>query len=260
MSPGFGQQPRFVVTIQPVGTLFNPPAQLTLPNVDGLAPRAMTEMYSYDHDLAAFVSIGTGTVSEDGAVIVSDPGVGVIKAGWHCGGNPNPTGSAGTCPTCQRCQGTQCVPDTAQNGQPAAGEQCKNCQNGNPVPRFTDAQCCATQAFAGGFVVCCNGNKLACAGSSFTGRVALTACVLEHEREHYKHIDCPGGAQQCDTTRPNFRPGEDTNQDECDAYRIENTCLQNYDCAGDATCQADVAARITQIRGTANGYVANCIP
>ena len=81
MSPGFGQQPRFVVTIQPVGTMFNPPAQLTLPNVDGLAPRQVTEMYSYDHDLAAFVAIGTGTVSEDGSLIVSDPGVGVIKAG-----------------------------------------------------------------------------------------------------------------------------------------------------------------------------------
>ena len=92
MSPGFGQQPRFVVTIQPVGTIFNPPAQLTLPNVDGLAPRQVTEMYSYDHDLAAFVAIGTGTVSEDGSVIASDPGVGVIKAGWHCGGNPDHVG------------------------------------------------------------------------------------------------------------------------------------------------------------------------
>src|SRR4029453_16214554 len=57
MAPGFGQQPRFVVTIQPVGTIFNPPAAITLPNVDGLAPRAVTEMYSYDHDLAAFVAI-----------------------------------------------------------------------------------------------------------------------------------------------------------------------------------------------------------
>ena len=76
MSPGFGQQPRFVVTIQPVGTVFNPPAQLTLPNVDGLAPRAVTEMEPYQYDLASFVAIGTGTVSEDGSVTVSDPGVG----------------------------------------------------------------------------------------------------------------------------------------------------------------------------------------
>ena len=93
MSPGFGQQPRFVVTIQPVGTLFNGPAPITLPNVDGLPPRQVTEMYSYDHDLAAFVAIGTGTVSEDGPLIRSDPGVGVLKAGWHCGGNPNQPGS-----------------------------------------------------------------------------------------------------------------------------------------------------------------------
>ena len=94
MSPGFGQQPRFVVTIQPVGTTFNPPARIQIPNVDGLAPRSKTEMYSYDHDLAAFVAIGSGTVSEDASVIASDPGVGVLKAGWHCGGDPNPTGSA----------------------------------------------------------------------------------------------------------------------------------------------------------------------
>jgi hypothetical protein len=94
MVPGFGQQPRFVVTIQPVGTMFNPPAAMTIPNVDGLAPRAVTEMYSYDHDLASFVAIGTATVSDDGSVIRSDPGVGVLKAGWHCGGDPNSTGSS----------------------------------------------------------------------------------------------------------------------------------------------------------------------
>jgi len=94
MSPGFGQQPRFVVTIQPVGTSFNPPAPITLPNVDRLAPKSITEMYSYDHDLSMFVAIGTGTVSSDGSKIVSNPGVGVLKAGWHCGGNPNSSGDA----------------------------------------------------------------------------------------------------------------------------------------------------------------------
>jgi hypothetical protein len=94
MVPGFGQQPRFIVTIQPVGTTFNPPAAIRIPNVDGLAPRAVTEMYSYDHDLATFTAIGTGTVSADGSVIASDPGVGVLKAGWHCGGDPNTSGSA----------------------------------------------------------------------------------------------------------------------------------------------------------------------
>src|ERR1019366_2581245 len=106
MAPGFGQQPRFIVTIQPVGTAFNPPAPITIPNVDGLAPHAVTEMYSYDHDLATFTAIGTGTVSADGSVIASDPGVGVLKAGWHCGGNPGSTGVAATCAICFFCAGS----------------------------------------------------------------------------------------------------------------------------------------------------------
>jgi hypothetical protein len=110
MAPGFGQQPRFIVSIQPAGTLFNPPAAMTLPNVDGLSPRAKTEMYSYDHDLSMFVAIGTATVSDDGSVIASDPGTGVLKAGWHCGGDPNAAGSAGSCGDCAVCVGTQCVP------------------------------------------------------------------------------------------------------------------------------------------------------
>ncbi|MFL6211724.1 MAG: hypothetical protein ACJ74W_22950 [Pyrinomonadaceae bacterium] len=126
MAPGFGQQPRFVVTIQPVGTTFNQPAAITIPNVDGLAPRAVTEMYSYDHDLAAFVAIGTGTVSDDGSVIRSDPGVGVLKAGWHCGGNPNQTGSAGKCPDCQKCQGSGCQADSTKNGQHCSTQDVPN--------------------------------------------------------------------------------------------------------------------------------------
>jgi len=136
MVPGFGQQPRFIVTIQPAGAIFNPPARITLPNVDGLAPRAVTEMYSFDHDIGSFVAIGTGTVSDDGQVIRSNPGVGVLKAGWHCGGDPNANGSVADCPDCKICQGDHCVTDPAQEGHTcktqsgAAGV----CKNGTCVP------------------------------------------------------------------------------------------------------------------------------
>lgn len=122
MVPGFGQQPKFIVTIQPAGAMFNPPAAITLPNVDGLKPRAVTEMYSFDHDIGSFVAIGTGTVSDDGVVIRSSPGVGVLKAGWHCGGDPNAIGTVADCPPCKYCKGiggqfVDCVGDPQQIGQ-----------------------------------------------------------------------------------------------------------------------------------------------
>src|SRR4030095_16407711 len=98
------QQPRFIVTIQPAGAMFNPPAAITLPNVDGLKPRAVTEMYSFDHDISSFVAIGTGTVSDEGLVIRSNQGVGVLKAGWHCGGDPQSRGTVADCPPCKFCQ------------------------------------------------------------------------------------------------------------------------------------------------------------
>lgn len=131
MSPGFGQQPRFIVTIQPVGTIFNPPAALTIPNVDGLSPGQVAEMYSYDHDLAAFVALGEGVVTADGATLRSAPGVGVSKAGWHCGGIPTLFGFASVCPTCTRCSGGlglwgECRP--VNDGTTC--EECKTCKGG----------------------------------------------------------------------------------------------------------------------------------
>jgi hypothetical protein len=137
MVPGFGQQPRFIVTIQPAGTQFNPPAQISIPNTDALKPGQITEMYGFDHDLGMFVSIGTGTASADGTVIKSDPGVGVVKAGWFCGGPPSDAGGAGDCPQCQKCNGTQCVTDTAQEDKSCdTGDPngCGVCKNGKCVP------------------------------------------------------------------------------------------------------------------------------
>ena len=148
MVPNFGQQPTFVVTIQPSGVHFDPPAPLVLPNSDGLAPGEVTEMYSFDHDLGQFVSIGTGTVSADGSVVASDPGVGIIKGGWHCGGNP---ASTGTC--AHNCDdGNECTDDVLIGGrcfnQPVDGP--KSCADGkrwtfrSDVPVFVSKTCNGT--------------------------------------------------------------------------------------------------------------------
>jgi hypothetical protein len=112
MAPPNGMQPRFIVTIQPTGTKFDPPARLTLPNTDAYKPGAEMEMFSYDHDLEEFVTIGWGTVSEDGSVLRSNPGVGVVKAGWHCGAAPSGAGAAGECGWCNKCNSKECVGDS----------------------------------------------------------------------------------------------------------------------------------------------------
>lgn len=138
MVPNFGQQPRFIVTIQPAGARFDPPARLTLPNLEGLAPGEVTEFYSFDHDLGHFVSIGPATVSEDGSVIVSNRGVGIIKAGWHCGGNPPASsGTPHSCPECKRCDGSTCVTDAARNGIQCDNDHCKECRAGSCVATST---------------------------------------------------------------------------------------------------------------------------
>ena len=64
-------------------------------------------------------------------MISSDPGVGVIKAGWHCGGNPNTVGSAGTCSACERCQGTQCLPVPDRTPPRNSTNRCEICKSGS---------------------------------------------------------------------------------------------------------------------------------
>jgi hypothetical protein len=101
MPPPNGMQPQLIVTIQPHGAKFDPPARLTLPNTDAHPPLAEIEMYSYDHDLEEFVTIGLGTVSRDGSTVTSNLGSGVIKAGWHCGSAP---AGSGCCQSCAECR------------------------------------------------------------------------------------------------------------------------------------------------------------
>ncbi len=131
MVPNFGQQPRFIVTIQPPGVRFDPPAAITHPNVDGLAPGEVTELYSFDHDMGSFVATGTATVSDDGSVLTSDPGTGIVKGGWHCGGNPSTAGTAAKCPDCARCDGRICKTDYEELGRCCFGQRYED-----------DTQCC----------------------------------------------------------------------------------------------------------------------
>lgn len=99
MEPPLGSNFMLAWTIQPEGATFDPPARICIPNADQL-PGAQVEVFSFDHDQNAFIAVGTATVSEDGAQICSDPGFGIVKAGWHsCTPPPPPCnpGGAGSC-------------------------------------------------------------------------------------------------------------------------------------------------------------------
>ncbi|HEX3130764.1 MAG TPA: PKD domain-containing protein [Thermoanaerobaculia bacterium] len=112
-------------TVQPPGTRFDPPAVVTLPNI-GLPPGSEVDLFSFDHDIGEFLSVGTATVTPDGLLLRSNPGTGISKAGWGGGVPPPPPLSdacqPGACTTCvdgrpvskcgpcERCDGSQgCV-------------------------------------------------------------------------------------------------------------------------------------------------------
>ena len=81
MAPPKGAQFSLAWTVQPPGMRFDPPARICIPNA-GFNPGQLLEMFGFDHDLGAFVSLGTGTVTADGSQVCSDSGFGVTKSGW----------------------------------------------------------------------------------------------------------------------------------------------------------------------------------
>ncbi|MCJ8321325.1 MAG: hypothetical protein MJK12_16925 [Colwellia sp.] len=148
MTPSNGLQPEFVLTIQPAGATFDPPARLTLPNVSGVQAGSQIEMYSFDHDLEEYVVIGLGTISDDGMRLASNAGVGVIKAGWHSAPPPprlkhkNKSGKKCTysCETCFSCDADcNCIEDIGIDSSPGdcKGTTCTGGSFANPndVPR-----------------------------------------------------------------------------------------------------------------------------
>jgi PKD repeat protein len=91
---GYGSFGGFAWTLQPSGTRFDPPIEVSIPNVTGLRPGETNEIVQWDHDLAAFVPMGRATVSEDGTLLRSDAGSGITKAGWGGGPPPVPPNTA----------------------------------------------------------------------------------------------------------------------------------------------------------------------
>lgn len=69
-------------TVQPAGTRFDPPIEVTLPNASSQPAGDNLPIVQWDHDLGQYVAMGRATVSEDGSVLITDSGSGLTKAGW----------------------------------------------------------------------------------------------------------------------------------------------------------------------------------
>ena len=84
-----GLEPSLVISVQaPGATNFTTPAPITFPNLDGLPAGSKASFLSFNHDAGRWDFIGLGTVSADGTLITSDPGVGIRAPGWHITGPP----------------------------------------------------------------------------------------------------------------------------------------------------------------------------
>ncbi len=80
----------FAWTLQPAGTRFDPPVEIQFPNLSGLAPGEAMYFLSFNHDTGDFEIVATGTVTENGAFMVTDPDSGITTAGWGAACPPYP--------------------------------------------------------------------------------------------------------------------------------------------------------------------------
>jgi hypothetical protein len=150
MTPPNGEGPRLVGTLQPSGVKFDPPIQMTLPNTDGLAPGQVEEIFSFHHDVEQFVVEGTARVSEDGSVLVTDPGFGLTVSGWHGGGQQQPPTCANGCNTGDSCrQGTCDNNGQCQFTNQANGTSCDDQQACTVHDKCTDGACGGEQVNIG---------------------------------------------------------------------------------------------------------------
>ena len=78
-----------LITVQPMGVSFDPPAPLTFPNIENFPPGSTTNLWSIDPGTGTFIVVGTGEVSADGSRIETIQG-GVRAADWQAVTGPPP--------------------------------------------------------------------------------------------------------------------------------------------------------------------------
>lgn len=117
-----GRATSLYISVQPSGAIFEPPLEVTFPNLDQRPANAQVLLMSFDHDAGRYVRAGTGRVSSDGKVVTGDPGSGIRIGAWHgfppVAPDPQTSGSGGPL------DGPNCSPARIS---PKVGESCLSC-------------------------------------------------------------------------------------------------------------------------------------
>lgn len=94
-----GVAPPFAWTLQPAEAVFDPPIEISYPNMTGLAAGSAAYFLSFDHATGQFEIVSSASVSEDGSVITTDAGSGLTVSGWGC--NCPPYAAVADCDDCE---------------------------------------------------------------------------------------------------------------------------------------------------------------
>ena len=78
-----GRATSLYISVQPSGAIFDPPLEISLPNLDRVAANKVVSLMSFDHDAGRYVKVGIGHVTADGREVKSDPGNGIRVGAWH---------------------------------------------------------------------------------------------------------------------------------------------------------------------------------
>jgi hypothetical protein len=90
MSLDDGRATNLYISVQPSGTVFETPLEISFPNLDALPANSEVLLMSFDHDAGRYVKVGTGHVTEDGREVRSDAGSGIHIGAWHALPPPKP--------------------------------------------------------------------------------------------------------------------------------------------------------------------------
>lgn len=169
-----GASPPFAWTLQPGGTTFDPPLEITYPNMSGLPPGSVAYILSFNHATARFEIVATGHVTDDGSQIISDPGAGLPLAGWGSFCPPysitgdidyDDCGADASCCNDRCCQGSTCCgnPDPCcDSSAECCGNADRCCNDDNPCCGNPDPCCDSNDSCCGNPNRCCNPDNPCC--------------------------------------------------------------------------------------------------